>query len=297
MLRCFVPVSVADRRGRRPPMRACIDATASRFRHVAAQNEELKGMSSSIALSPENQKRFSRVLSGLADLAVDRNFTDARAGAEQLIRRRGELTRTEMLESVIEDRARWAAIAGGIQAAIESIPGYGQLLGAFGVLPAAALVIYERASLAVYMACVYEPRISKQQLRMIVALALLVAFVGQSTRRTLVRAALGLTGTALKTLVRRAGLRLANRLLRIFAVRITKRGISASVPIISIPINAVLTYAEIKLGARLMAMAYDLLLARPIERACARCGGTGVFEQGYGTYECCYCGGTVRVLP
>lgn len=245
---------------------------------------------------PLVQQWAAEFVEGLIGRAVASSRKAAKRAALKMIREQGELSLDSMLDEVVRQHAAEGALYGAISGAVASIPGYGPLLATVGMLPETVLMLRMHCQLVVYLAHVYDPKMSRQRLRNLVALAVLGAVAGEATRTVVRRVAVKGLESATKPLVKRVLLLGANRVLRTIGLRLSRRGLVSKIPLISIPANAAACYAELVLAGK----AYRKTLGmfhEPVACDCPWCDASFELDEGWGEYDCGECGRQFRLVP
>jgi hypothetical protein len=242
------------------------------------------------------ERHVGSLIRGMVSTAVEQNRMKARRAALKLIRENGELSLRSMLDEVIEDKAREGALYGAITGLVATIPGYGQVLTLMGALPDALYMLYRHCEVILYLAHVYDPRMSERRLKLLVGLALVTALGGEAARTLLRRATTtGLT-KVVQNLLPRLVLQFGNSVLRTIGIRISRRGIIRHIPLVGVVVNAVACYAELKLAGR----AYRKILDgfdSPMSACCPWCSETLELDDGWGQYVCPSCRNPLKVVP
>lgn len=252
-------------------------------------------MAKHVALSLAERK-VGKFVQSLVDRAVKENRPKARRVAMQLIRQKGELSLRAMLDEVIAEHAKEGALFGAISGAVTSLPGFNVALTTLGLVPEVGYMCYAHCTLIVYLAHVYNPKMSLRRLNLLVGLAL-IGSIGGETGRALLRTAVtkGLT-TSVQKLLPRVVLQTANIVLRAIGLRLTRRGLVRVIPVVGAVANAAACYTELRLAGRAYCKLLDAFDS-PIASDCPWCDTSLELTEGWGRYVCPSCGKPLVVVP
>lgn len=185
-------------------------------------------------------------LAELIDHEIEAHWDDARQIVQHARADFPDADPDELAGSVISVKARIAAFVGAGTGALQSIPGVGQALALGSLVPEALFLAKLQIDVALVVAILYRGHLTKSEARALIMTCLVLAlgadFIKNELRLAAVRVTAALVERALQMLGE-AGLR---RVLGQVGLVAAQRGILKRVPLISIPLNAVMNYGQIE---------------------------------------------------
>jgi hypothetical protein len=203
----------------------------------------------------------------LVDDRIEHCWSDALERASVLRGKRPGATADALANEMIDDHAFWAGIVGAGVGAASSIPVMGQYIALGAVAPELVYLTKLQFDTALNLAAVYESAIPREMLRPTL-LACLVYSMGHDFVKSVVKeAATNLSRRVIEESLKGATLVTAKRAARQLGVEVTKKGLLKAVPLVAIPINAVMNYGGLVLFGKMAKHYFS-----PNWLMCAACG-------------------------
>ena len=173
----------------------------------------------------------------------------------------------ELVNHVIDRKARIAAFVGIGTGALAAIPAIGELLAAGTIVPEALYLAKVQVDVALVVALTYEAALSPDEARGIIVTCLVLALGADFVKAELSFVATKLTRDVVEAAILRMGERELSRLLARIGVNATRSGILKKVPLVAVPLNAAMNYGQIH--------AFGWAVKRFLSPSFVMCGGCG----------------------
>jgi hypothetical protein len=147
---------------------------------------------------------------------------------------------------VIDDAAFWAAVIGAGVGAINTIPGVGIAIACGAVVPEVVYLAKLQISTALQIALVYDYDLQEEQICYLVLACLAYSYAFEALVEIARRFATELTRKVIERVAREAAIRLGEEVAEMIGVRLLSEGVAAKVPLIAVPLNAVMNYAGLQ---------------------------------------------------
>jgi len=188
-----------------------------------------------------------------------------------------------LVNAVIDHKAAIAAFVGIGTGALQAIPAVGQALSAGSLVPEALYLAKVQVDIALVISLAYKAHLTPDDAKGVIISCLVLALGADFVKKELGGAAVRITQRLVEKAIARMGEREVIRLLSRVGIQATKAGILAKIPIVGIPLNAVMNYGQIQ--------AFGWTVKRFVSPSFVMCGNCGE-QSGKLNRFCPKCGTT-----
>lgn len=182
---------------------------------------------------------------------IDHTYDEAREYAEDLKKNNPKMNLDELADECINDDALWAGVVGVGMGALQSIPGIGQAVAVVSIAREVVYLTKFQVEGIIKIAFIYNRRISKDKLKYLVLSCLTIYLGGDFLKQVAKESSIRLTKRLIIKHIKGATLKMIKKIAMKFGIKFTKKGILKRIPLVAIPINAVMNYTEIKAGGKI----------------------------------------------
>ncbi|MDQ5886024.1 MAG: hypothetical protein QG628_421 [Patescibacteria group bacterium] len=198
-------------------------------------------------MSESNELVESNFLVDIINAAVKAKSDAARRYAEQKEKDNPTLSRSQMADIAITEDSIWAGLVGIGTGSINAIPGLGQVIQLGIIAPEVAYLFYLQTTLVVYLCKIYDKELEEEQIRILVLASLGGAAGVEIIKEAITKAAINASRKVIMNVLKGTVLKTLKDILKAVGIRFTRKGLLSKLPFISIAINPVMNYADIKL--------------------------------------------------
>ena len=177
---------------------------------------------------------------------VQANWADAQEIVARIKEENPNADPDILVNAVIDDKARIAAFVGIGTGALQAIPAVGVALGLGSVLPEALYLAKVQVDIALVIALLYKEGLSPNDVKGVIVTCLVLALGADFVKAELNAAAVRITRRLVERAIEQMGEQQLTRLLARIGMEATKAGILAKIPLVSVPLNAVMNYGQIQ---------------------------------------------------
>ncbi|MGE0325907.1 MAG: hypothetical protein AB7K71_17115 [Polyangiaceae bacterium] len=188
-----------------------------------------------------------------------------------------------LVNELISSKARVAAFVGVGTGALQAIPAIGQALSFGAVLPEAFYLARVQIDIALVVALLYQP-LTKEEAKGIIVTCLVLALGADFIKANVIQAATKLTREVVEKVIARMGEKQLVVLLQRIGIEASKAGILKKVPLVGVPLNATLNYAQIE--------GFGWVVKKFMSPSFVMCGGCGA-QTGRLNKFCPECGASI----
>jgi len=187
----------------------------------------------------------------------------------------------DLANEIVRDASYWAAVIGAGVGAINSIPGVGQAVAIGAVLPEVAYLAKVQATTAIQIALVYDYDLTREQVALLALACLTYSYAFDAVKESVKQAATKLTRSAVEKLLFDSALVVAERATAGLGLAVAKRGMLERVPLVAIPVGAVMNYGGLQL--------FGVVAIKYFSPNYTRCYGCGAIQAKRARF-CSACG-------
>jgi hypothetical protein len=220
------------------------------------------------------------LLSLLAALA-DAEYDHCRARVAKLRTKYAGISDDDLANEIVRDASYWAAVVGAGVGAVHSMPGVGQAVAIGAVLPEVAYLAKLQATTAIQIALVYDYDLTREQIVLLTLACLTYSYAFDVVKESVKNAAVELTRRTVEKLISESAIVVAERASTGMALAVAKRGVLERVPLVAVPVGAVMNYGGLQL--------FGMVAIKYFSPSYTRCYGCGAIQAKRARF-CSECG-------
>jgi len=213
------------------------------------------------------EKVLTIVLQKILKWVAERDYDKALQDVEKLRKKYPSLTADELADKLINNKAIWAGIVGFGMGAIDTIPGLGQAIALLGIPGEAAWLIKSQVQIIIRIILIYDEEVPRDELPYLVVSSFVFQCGANFVKTVAKEASIRLTKKAIQKFLRKNTLKMVKKVAKAIGLKFTKKGLLKKVPVIAIPVNAVLNYEDIKIAGKIAKKLFS-----PNYIVCPHCG-------------------------
>jgi hypothetical protein len=217
--------------------------------------------------------------------AVHAEYNRAKYRIRQVYTRYPGISADQAATLIVDDSAFWAAIIGAGVGAINTIPGIGTVMAYTVVVPEVVYLTKLQISTALQIALVYDYDLDEEQICHLVLACVAYSYAFESLVEIARQFASVLTRRVIESVAKHAAMRLSEKVAEMIGVRLLAEGIATKVPLVAVPLNALMNYSGLQL--------FGLVAKKYFSPSYGRCFKCGSVQANCAVF-CSNCGHRIR---